>query len=337
MSTMWELRNNTPFEAEWMAAIDKDGRRRFVVVVKGTFDIQPDGSTTLAKEPLPIAPAPEYLGEPGSSSLKFDADLVPPKPGTDLHVIGSAIAPEGKPTTNMTVSLKTPRGIKSLRVVGDRTWTRSMVGTIELGLPTPFVEMPIIYERAYGGYDKKDPDPAAHRLDPHNPVGTGFFTAEAHKVGERAPNIEWIQQAQPGPPGFGPVCVDWHARTRYQGTFDAKWIEERKPLLPEDYDPRHRLSAPEDQQFTPHLRGGESIAVSGMHAEGVVRFDVPKHYLAFTTRIGKKGHEHRAKMATVAVFPNQRQVAVTWQTSLSCHKEFDYIEYTRIRELDYIE
>ena len=87
---MWELRNNTPFEAEWMAAIDKDGRRRFVVVVKATFDIQPDGTTVKAEEPLPINPAPEYWGEPGASSLKVDADLVPTKPGTDLYVVGGA-------------------------------------------------------------------------------------------------------------------------------------------------------------------------------------------------------------------------------------------------------
>ena len=333
---MWELRNNTPFEAEWMAAIDKDGRRRFVVVVKATFDIQPDGTTVKAEEPLPINPAPEYWGEPGASSLKVDADLVPPKPGTDLYVVGNAIAPEGKPITDMTVSLKSPKGIKSLRVVGDRTWTRSMVGTVELGLPTPFVEMPITYERAHGGYDQKDPDPGGHRLDPNNPVGTGFFTAEAHKVGELAPNIEWIQRAHPGPAGFGPVCVDWAPRTKYQGTYDAAWIEERKPLLPLDYDERHRLCAPEDQQFVPHLRGGETIAVSGMHEEGVVRFEVPKHYFAFTTRIGDKEHEHRAKLATVVVFPNDRRVTLTWQTSLSCHREFDDIDYTRIRELAYV-
>ncbi len=334
---MWEIRNNTPFQAQWSAAVDKDGRRRFVVVVKGTFDLLPDGTTALSEDPLEITPAPEYNGEPGTSSLRVDADLVPPKPGTDLHVIGSAIAPQGKPITSMTVSLKSPAGVKSVQVHGDRRWTRSMVGTVELGFATPFIEMPIVYERAQGGYDQADGDPTAHRLDPFNPVGTGFFTAEAHKVGELAPNIEWLQSSQPGPAGFGPLCVDWKPRADYQGTYDAKWVESRRPLLPEDYNPLHRMSAPADQQFHPHLRGGETIAISGMHADGVVRFTIPKHYFAFSTHIGKKAHEHRAKISTVAVFPNERRATVTWTTSLSCHREFDDIDYTRIRELQYLE
>ncbi|MGH1344695.1 MAG: DUF2169 family type VI secretion system accessory protein [Nannocystales bacterium] len=334
---MWELRNRTPFVAEWTAVLDKDGARSFVVVVKGTFAIDPDGTTKLADEQLPIDVAPEYHDDPEDSSLRCEGELTAMKPGTDIVVHGSAIPAEGKPVTRMTVVLQSPAGRKSLQVFGDRRWSRSVAGTIELEHPVPFVEMPIVYERAEGGFDKKDPDPAAHRLEPHNPVGTGFFTSDSHKVGELAPNIVWLERNQPGPAGLGPTCPHWKPRCDFQGTYDAQWVESRRPLLPEDYDARFLMSAPADQQCQPHLRGGEPLAVSGMHADGVVRCTVPKHYLAFSTHIGPRVREHRAKLVTVGLFPNDRLLSLTWQTELACHHEFDDIDHTVIRELPYLD
>ena len=41
---MWALDNQTPFKAERSWSMDLDGRDRWVVVVKGTFQIKADGT-----------------------------------------------------------------------------------------------------------------------------------------------------------------------------------------------------------------------------------------------------------------------------------------------------
>jgi hypothetical protein len=281
---------------------------------------------------------PEYRGAPGESSLVYEQDLIAGKPRTDVYVNGTAYAPGGRPVTEMTVGLSTPMGRKTLRVVGDRRWERNLVGLVEPGPTVPFVEMPIVYERAYGGFDKTDPDPAKNRLDPRNPIGTGHFTAQHHKVGKPLPNIEFPDgDVARGPAGFGALCSYWQPRMKYQGTYDAAWIEKRKPLLPDDYDPQFLQCAPVDQQAPATLRGGEPFGVVGMTpGAGAVTFALPKHYFGLATRIGKNVHEHRARMQTVIIEPTFPRVIVVWHSTLSCHHEIDDIDWTEITEKQYV-
>lgn len=331
---MWELRNRTAFKAAWTIAVDKSGEKSWVVVVRGTFDITPNGGTRIAEEQLEPSAEPVYRGAPGESSLIQEQDLIPAKPRTDIYVDGHAHAPQGRPCTEMTVSLSTPAGRKSLLVRGDRTWERNLVGLVEPSPPLPFVKMPIVWERTYGGYDRQDPDEGKHRLDPRNPVGTGFFTSLGHRVGRLAPNIEPLGGGDE-PVGFGALCSYWQPRIGYQGTYDGKWLETRKPLLPLDYDPQFLQCAPRDQQ-APHLRGGEPIAVVGMSPSGSLGFSVPKHYLAFTTHIGSDALQHRAKINTVLIEPDYPRVSVVWHTTLACHHRIDDIDATEIVEKPYV-
>ena len=122
MTTMWELRNRTPYAAERTWTVDKDGRSHWVVAVRGTFDIAPDGSPKLAEEQLPPEAAPVWSGEPGLSSLRYDADLVALKPGTDVVVNGTAHAPRGRPATKCKVAF----------VLGDRTKNLEITGDLQL-------------------------------------------------------------------------------------------------------------------------------------------------------------------------------------------------------------
>lgn len=335
---MWELHNQTSFLAERTFVVDKDGARHWVVVVKGTFDILPDGSTVLSEEPLPVMAAPEYNGEDGVSSLRYESDLAADKPGTDIIVNGKAFAPNGRPVTRVSVGLQTPLGNKALTVHGDRVWERSAVGQLQPSMPLPFVEMPLVYERAFGGFDQQDPDPDNHRLDDRNPVGTGFYTSRAHRRDQLLPNVEYVNEppSTAPPPGYGVVSPHWLPRRPLWGTYDAAWLEKRKPLLPKDFDPRALLCAPADQQAIPHLRGGESFGVVNMNPQGNVRFTLPKHYFGFTTYIGGTKKEHRAKISTVILEPEYPRVIVVWHTSLACHKEIDDIDFTHIAEKRFV-
>ena len=103
---MWALENNTPFAAERAWVRDRNGAEIWVVAVKATFDISPEGSTCLSAEQEEICRVPVYRGEPGSSSLLYESDLIQVKPATDVILHGHAYAPGGEETTQVEVRLK---------------------------------------------------------------------------------------------------------------------------------------------------------------------------------------------------------------------------------------
>lgn len=334
---MWELDNQTRFVADRTVVVDKTGERHLAVVIKGTFDIKPNGTTEFAENQVEVKIGPEYRHGDGDSSLLYEQELIAGKPGTDVYVNASAYAPKGVPTTAVEASLQTPFGFSTVLVTGDRKWERNLVGLVEPSAPQPFATMPIIYERAFGGYDRHDPDVSKHRMDPKNPVGTGFFTSASHKLGQAMPNIQWGGQSRaPGPAGFGAVCSYWEPRIKYQGTYDAKWLEQQKPLLPVDFDPWWFMCAPVAQQSRTYLRGGESFGLTNMTPNGVLTFQLPKFAFRLTTFIGRTEHEHVAKVNTVIIEPDFPRVLVLWHSTLSCHHDIDDIDRMRIREKSYI-
>ena len=70
---MFLIDNRTPFAAERGWVRDRNGAEVWLVAVKCTFDILPDGSTEVAKEQPPVLLLPQHHGEPGKSSLKLGA------------------------------------------------------------------------------------------------------------------------------------------------------------------------------------------------------------------------------------------------------------------------
>lgn len=101
---MWEIRNKTPYAADRTWVRDKNGRHHWIVIAKATFTSS--GALRLADEQLPPLHEPEYFGEPGKSSLRYEADLVARKPGTDVIVNAHAHAPRGRPVQEVVVGLR---------------------------------------------------------------------------------------------------------------------------------------------------------------------------------------------------------------------------------------
>jgi hypothetical protein len=334
---MWEVDNRTKYAHNHSWDRDRDGAEVWIVVVKSTFSILPDGSTTPADKQPAVCSVPEYLGAPGESSLRLDTDLIRVKPATDVVVLGHAHAPHGRPVTHLAVTLKTIAFEKTLRVSGDRYWRKTRAG-VSLTSPEPFVTIPIVYERAFGGRRRSD-DPMVVDVIDRNPVGTGFGD-ELETAGEmRAPNVEYPSELvssvtkRPRPAGFGPLSAHWMPRRQWAGTYDAKWERDRKPLVPEDLDDRFFLSAPDDQQLRAHLVGGESIELRNMTPNGLLRFDLPKVTLGFET-VFTTGEAvlHRPVLHTVIVEPDYPRVSLVWQTSLRCHARVLKLDHTRVTE-----
>jgi hypothetical protein len=330
--------NRTPYAVERTWVQDKDANKIWLVVVKATFAVLPDGSTRLAETQLPVLRMPTHLARPGDSSLVYESDLLGVKPGTDVLVNGRAWGPPRSRTFSVDVQIAVGPIRKRLRVFGDRTWERRLVGGITRSDPQPFESMPIHYERAFGGWDRTATDPADHRFEPRNPVGTGFAIRSDHCPGLRLPNVEYPDQLidswkqNPRPASLTAVECHWSPRRELAGTYDAKWRLERLPLWAEDFDQRYHHCAPTDQQVPGFLRGGEMVELIHLSPAGRLVFTLPRRYPFFRTRFGSERVEHRAQLCTVIMEPDVPRVIMVWQTSLLCNQRVDELDETVVLE-----
>ena len=329
---MWQIDNRTPFAAERGWVRDRDGAEIWLVAVKATFDIKPDGTTEVSKEQPPVLRLPEHLGEPGKSSIKYDADLVLTKKTTDVIVVGHAHGPGGNAVMQLDVGFKVGPVQKVLRVFGDRRWKG-----VGMTAPEPFTKMPLVYERAFGGADKASANPGKD-WEWRNPVGTGFAISGGNATGLTLPNVEDPKQLisswkdRPPPAGFGVIASHWQPRVGFAGTYDDHWMKTRQPLLAENLDDRYFQSAPADQQAPEFLRGGEPAVLLKLTPDGDLRFTLPKLYFGFETRFydgSREVHKNR-KLHTVILEPDFPRVSLVWHSALPCHFKVQKLERTVI-------
>lgn len=184
-------------------------------------------------------------------------DLGLPKIGAEFLVAGSAFAPGSQPVRSLEASVRLGAVTRRLAVVGDRH--------IENGLPTdplPFTEMPMGWDRSYGG-----------KKYPQNPLGRGIDEAPIPGVGYRValPNVLLPHGAatpgRPEPVNFGPIDISWPQRTSLAGTHDQTWLEEDFPGFARDIDFRMAFAAQPEQRFAGFLAGDEDYAFTNMHPE----------------------------------------------------------------------
>lgn len=339
---MWAFKNQTPFSVERNWVLDKNAAKHWVLAVKGTFDILPDGTTLLSKKQEPPLLLPEYSGEPGISSLKYETDLSGSKPIVDVLLNGRAYAPAGEAVTELDATLTVGTAIrKVLKVSGDRYWDPGLLHDASPTAAEPFESMPITWERAFGGSDTSSDDPTMHRYESRNPVGTGFAESKKHLAGQRLPNIEYPKHRvstwkdRPRPACFGPISSYWEPRLSYAGTYDAHWFEDRFPLLPDDFDERHFCCAPDDQQSL-DLRGGEAVELLNLSPGGRLAFALPEVHLSFLTSFGRERVYHGGRLHTVLIEPDLPRVIMVWHTSLACHHKVDKLDDTLVFEKERI-
>ena len=327
---MWQVDNRTPFAAERGWVRDRNGAELWLVAVKCTFDILPGGDTAVSAEQPPVLRVPEYYGDPSTSRIKYENDLVLTKATTDVILVGHAYAPDGRPVTQMDAGFKVGPVQKLVRVTGDRVWNASGSSA-----PQPFVKMPLTFERTFGGRDTKSPQPDRD-WDWRNPVGTGFAVAQEHLTDVALPNIEYADDMvtswkdQPRPAGVGVVASHWQPRVGFAGTYDDTWMKTRQPLLPADFDDRFFQCAPQDQQAPAFLRGGEPVVLLRVTPSGDLRFNLPRVFLGFDTRFydGSREIHKERKLHTVILEPDYPRVSLVWHSALSCHFKVQKLERT---------
>ncbi|GEM_PF-5996795 len=150
------------------------------------------------------------------SILKRDIDVYTQRLWTDLVIQGVARSPS--PTTSLTVTA-TVRGPRTgfsqvISVHGDRHVARGRLG-LQLSSPLPFTEIPLRYDKAYGGTDEHARERLADRLEdrmifetvgetedreysefsyPRNPAGKGYVLDFDAALGMQWPNLEFPDQ-----------------------------------------------------------------------------------------------------------------------------------------------
>src|SRR5262249_15979214 len=135
--------------------------------------LPPKGGVVQSAEQAPVHKTPVHHGEPGRSSLKYEHEAAFAKVVADVVLLGHA-RPERGRVTELDVTLRVGPLRNQVRVYGDPFWRRTLGGRPTISAPSSFEELPLVYERAYGGWDRSSPDTSLQASDPRNPVGTGF-------------------------------------------------------------------------------------------------------------------------------------------------------------------
>ncbi len=320
--------NTTGMLAGITAFTDKDGRDHALVVVKGTFLVARDGGVVLAEEQAKFVYADEHYGEPGETSIKYECDFAPAKPAAEVVMCGHAFAPGGKAVTELDVSIEVGSWKKQLRVTGDRKWEAGLLGSFATA-PEPFQEMPLVYERAFGGWDRTHASETRHTVERRNLVGVGFQTEyhPAKIVGKPLPNIEYPGQRitkwndKISPAGFGILSRCWLPRAGYAGTYDQAWLDTKCPFLPDDFDHRYFQSAPADQQI-PGLAGGEQVRCTNLSPQGTLSFELPRLDVPIVFRFRDREVQASPMPDTLLLEPHQRRFLLTWRSLVPVGRKF---------------
>lgn len=229
---------------------------RLTVVMKADFSVYPLlGTTAPSARPPRFHPVDVHFRDQPMVHISAASDRVPWKLSIDVTLLGHARAPLRKavPVVDLRFCLHEGGAVyfdTRAQAAGDRETKDSA--------PEPFVTMPVVYERAYGGLGT-----------PANPVGTG------DDMDSPLPNI--VDPANPWrPAAFGPIASRWPLRYRKLGALEQHDLERPMLVLPPDFDVSYFQSAPAAQQIA-GIGPNATFVLEGFHAERPrVQFGLPQ-------------------------------------------------------------
>ena len=323
--------NRTPYEMERVVIFDRIGRETLLVIVKGTFDFS-QGATLVSKVQAPIVQADEYYGDPAETSIRVTSDFLPVRPNTGVTVSGHAVVKGGR-TGRMNIGIRVGPLMQKAVVFGDRA------GYGDINAPEPFERMPLTWENAYGGLDTSHDNNKHHASHSANPVGKGFIAkrSKLDPASVALPNIEDPDHLirgpfdQPQPVGLGPVPPFWEARSKYAGTYDDAWQQERAPLLPDDFDERFLQAAPIALTAEGYLQGDERCELIGMTEEGRVQFEMNASCPTIGVRFAGNGIRSKPVLESLHFDTDVRQFYVTWKSMLDIQGKVEELKNIEAR------
>ena len=327
--------NSTPFLAHRFVSIDKTGQKHCVAIIKATFDVVAQGRCVPSADQTPFVYTDQHHGDPGATSVRFETDFAPAKPMVDVLLHASAVSPDGSPITRLHVHFAGAGMRKHAVVTGDRVWTRGFAGPVPSD-PLPFTEIPLIWDRAFGGTDLRHAHPRRSNSDLRNLVGVGFRMngATGSVLGTALPNIERADAVmrrwsdRPEPIGFTPVGRGWVPRIAFAGTYGRTWFESQRPFLPADFDSRYFQAAPLDQQLR-RLEAGTRFACVNMSPDGKFVAEVPSFEVPINFRSENTTSSATVVADTLILEPGRAKLILIGRASIALPRRT-----TQLREIN---
>ena len=328
-----ELVNRTRLAVDRSVLLDARGAERFIFAAKATFSVGPHGVLRPADEPAAISLVETFRGDPGSTSVRDEAELGFPKVATDCILEGHALTPTGR-ESKVAVRFSVGQAARSAIVWGRRRW--SGWASRSPSEPEPFDRLPLLWEHAFGGSDQS-PEAAARRaFEPHNPVGVGLVAEGSRKnLGDvELPRIEDPDDllasptGRPALMGFGFIARHWQPRASYAGTYDAAWRRDRMPLLPLDFDPRFHSAAP-PPLVSKRLAGGEPVRAQGVTRGGSIAFALPRPEVTVTLTLGRRKERLALAIDTVRFDADLLRLTMLLKADIGVHGQLDDVRETR--------
>jgi hypothetical protein len=335
-----KLVNETALLAAWTVGFRRDGRELFVVVAKGTYPLVGDGGEpALAEQQMPILKSDVLGPDPATTAPRLEADFAHGKRMCDVLVHGDAHAPDGSRVPSLLARLRIGAIDKSIRVIGPRVWVQGAGTGLATSHPVPFATQSILYDDAFGGTERHPTDEAQVATFLENPVGRGYRKYNLDVDGAAMPSTEEVGRPVTDPRGtyrpmsFGPLGRSWTPRAGFAGTYDARWLETRCPLWPDDFDDRYFQAAPADQQM-PFPHGGETIELThlvpaSLSRDASARARLPRQRVG-AIFVHRKGASTMAlgNLDTVVIEPGANRFTCTWRMVQPMERDiFDIQEF----------
>lgn len=265
-----QTNNETFAEVGHFGGKTQTGKDQLICLFKATYLFDEEGVLSCAEQQEPLLLEDVYLGEPGASTLTEAADLSLGRPTTELAIVGSVYPAAGEQGRGLFRFGVGDLGFE-IAAFGERCW-QTRLGFPVLSEPEPFESVPLLFENAFGGVDTRHADPDKHGYEARNPIGRGYLLAHSKvDFAEMAvPQLEDPRKLMKTP--FDkpePMCTafvppHWEPRKSKAGTYDAAWEQKRKPLLPDDFDPRFCNAVADRQCFPEFAKGDETIELQGL-------------------------------------------------------------------------
>ena len=262
-----DIVNDTPFHVAPLPGRINFPGHSLTVIVKGTFDLVPDGIARVSDEQVFPTGDEHHVFNGGlddvnaqaEASLRYSTDFAYLKPRADLLLAGHCHAPGGRATRECRAGFAVGSRSVELAVSGDRYW----LSAGECTQAAPFISMPLCYERAFGG--------AGYAA---NPIGRGAGSIVGPKGSAiwPLPNIEHprarvrARSDRHLPAGLGPLALTWALRYAKVGTYDGDYLERRWPAFAQDFDWSHFNAAPPPLQVEGYVNGDEPLRMRNLHA-----------------------------------------------------------------------
>ncbi|WP_230479561.1 DUF2169 family type VI secretion system accessory protein [Izhakiella capsodis] len=331
---MSDFTNFSLFPALRYEAIDQYDITFHVVAARLTYDINIEEKKGQAHLSLSAKQASLNYGDahyhdPVRSNVKYESDLAPYKPKTDVIINATAFAPQGKLTHCFPVAVKIGDKIKTLRIHAPRRWVFYPTGWL-LEYEKPINQLDILYDYASGGWHEMDDKT---HVSPSNPLGIGWYPGEylkqCKKTSLPAPQIDSDDAPVTRiselimPEGFGFFGRSWSRRIEWAGTYDDVWKNERHPYLPQDFNFNYWCGAHPSLQITLPSEDNISVELWGLlpadeNPHQSISFSIPVETL-FTLNKSKLGLSLTKDMQldTIVIDMWARKVFCTYRIALA--------------------